>query len=295
MSITTSHDKNNPHLEHMERVVYCCCDVTNWTCLVHEAKALFENNPLRPDDALVQCESGDMYYRAMLKIVKDLVEKIGCDPSNYGTHSARSGGTTEQFLIGKEAVWIQNFGWWNNIGSVLIYIRPNNPDLLKFVSSTVEYMELRASEGQKLDAHESKLQELQLAVNAQNRKKRKGNRANRAFAKVTRVVNNDWGVVKQATYSSNDNSNKHVYTDYTEHTYYQTATGKWCFNPYAKARAVPTMVSSLNVFVRARLHTQLGPIAPVPILPVVGNEASVNDSSIGNTKKVVGNDKAEIE
>ena len=31
VSISTSHDKNNPNLEHMERVVYCTCGKSNWT------------------------------------------------------------------------------------------------------------------------------------------------------------------------------------------------------------------------------------------------------------------------
>ena len=75
VSITTSHDKNNPQLEHMERVIYCCCNVSKWTCLVHEAQVLFRNNPLAPSDAVVQCKSGDIYYNAMLSIIKKLIKK----------------------------------------------------------------------------------------------------------------------------------------------------------------------------------------------------------------------------
>lgn len=49
-----------------------------------------------------------MYYDGMLAIVKKLVPKIGLDKSNYGTYSCRSGCTTEKFLEGKNAIWIQN-------------------------------------------------------------------------------------------------------------------------------------------------------------------------------------------
>ena len=127
----------------MERVVYCCCKRTNWTCaytcVVHMAKQRFEKYSYFNTAALLQCRSGDMHYRAMLAIVKSLIKRIGLNPDNYGTHSFRSGGTTELFLEGKQAIWIQHFGWWNNIGSVMIYIRPNNLDLTKFVNSTLEY------------------------------------------------------------------------------------------------------------------------------------------------------------
>ena len=61
ISISTSHDKNNPHLEHMERVVYCTCGITRWTCVVHEAKKYFDSHFVPPESALVQCEDGDMH------------------------------------------------------------------------------------------------------------------------------------------------------------------------------------------------------------------------------------------
>ena len=71
VSIATSHDKNNPNLEHMERVVYCTCGKSRWTCYVHFAKRFLQAHPLPPYAALVQCKSGDMYYSAMLNIVKN--------------------------------------------------------------------------------------------------------------------------------------------------------------------------------------------------------------------------------
>ena len=176
LAIVTKNDKNNPKLEHMERVVYCCCKNTRWTCLVHEAKSLFDGAPLAPKAAAVQCRTGDMHYSAMRSIIQKLVTKIGLDKKDYGTHSARSAGTTEKFNIGKTAIWIQHFGWWNNVGSVMIYIKPNNPDLKKFWLGAIPYVEFRRQEGTQEDKHEKELQELSLAIQTQDNKRIHGNK-----------------------------------------------------------------------------------------------------------------------
>ena len=246
VSIATAYDKNNPHLEHMERVVYCTCGVTKWTCLVHEAKKYFDKHYLPPEAALVQCESGDMHYKAMLNIVKSLIEKIGLDPDNYGTHSCRSGGTTELFLIGKQAIWIQNFGWWNNIGSVLIYVRPNNPDITQVFGSMVEYQELRTKEGKALANNQVDLTKLQLQVATQNNKKRRSSNTHKtmlsaAFMSGPPLTNCTFNVQHQQR-----EKRQHVYTEYGKHTY-QFRQGEWHFNPYAPARNVPTHYKKINV------------------------------------------------
>ena len=176
LAIVTKYDKNNPKLEHMERVVYCCCKNTRWTCLVHEAKSLFEHAPLAPTAAAVQCRTGDMHYSAMRTIIQKLITMIGLNKKDYGTHSARSAGTTEKFNIGKTAIWIQHFGWWNNVGSVMIYIKPNNPDLKKFWEGTIPYVEFRRQEGTHEDKHEKELQELTLAIQKQDNKRIHGNK-----------------------------------------------------------------------------------------------------------------------
>ena len=256
--INTSHDKNNPNLEYMERVVFCCCETTKWTCVVHLAKQRFEKYEFSPEMALLQCKSGDMHYRAMLKIVKDLIKKIGLNPDNYGTHSCRSGGTTELFLVGKQAIWIQNFGWWNNIGSVMIYIRPNNPDLAKFVNSTFEYSELRAKEGGLLDKRERDLSNLQHEVVKQNKKRVKGNRTSKVIKKAA-VLSGTTGttIVPTNIAMLRNQKTQHIYTQYHKHTYVYK-NGKFVHNPSARPHlavsetgCVRTVSANVNVHARA--------------------------------------------
>ena len=142
LTIITRHDKNNPDLYHMERTVECSCN-TPWTCVVHMGQRLFKNNRLPLSAALLQCRKGDMYYSAMRNIVRTCIRKIGLDPKNYGTHSLRSGGTSELFIEGRQAIYIKNFVWWRNMGSIFVYIKPNNPDLLNYAPSFVEYRKSR--------------------------------------------------------------------------------------------------------------------------------------------------------
>ena len=124
MTISTMYDKNNPNRSYMERTVYCCCH-TPWTCIVHMAQKRFLSKKYAPGAALAQCRTGDMYYSAMRCIVRDLIKKIGLNPKNYGTHSLRSGGTSELYIEGRSSIFIKNFCWWNNLNSIFIYIRPN--------------------------------------------------------------------------------------------------------------------------------------------------------------------------
>ena len=270
--ISTKNDKNNPELEHMERVVYCCCEATKWTCLVHLAKQRFENNIFNPEDALLQCKSGDMHYRAMLKIVKDLIKKIGLNPDNYGTHSCRSGGTTELFLIGKQAVWIQHFGWWRNIGSVMIYIRPNNPDLAQFVNSTLEYTELRAKEGGLLDKREKDFSDLQQEVVKQNRKRIKGNRTSKAIKKAATIS----GCSKTTIVPSNlavkrTQRTQHVYTKYNEHTYI-VKNGQFIHNPRAKKPHMAVSAIGDVRTVRANINAKINMHAQATVHNIPRNQ-----------------------
>ena len=279
VSIATGYDKNNPHLEHMERVVYCTCGKTKWTCLVHEAKRYFDTHYLPPQAALVQCDSGDMHYKAMLNIVKKLIKKIGLNPDNYGTHSCRSGGTTELFMIGKQAIWIQNFGWWNNIGSVLIYVRPNNPDITQVFGSMVEYQELRTKEGKILEENEANLVELQLQVATQGNKKKRAKRIhkkmlNAAFMSGPKPIRQPLNRQHQAFAQG-----KQIYTEYGQHTY-QFEQGKWEFNPYAPPRMVPSNFNEMRV-----------PVGLPELEPILNR----NPGSLRQANRVINNDKQEIE
>ena len=106
ITLRTSKDKNHKMINFMERTVYCSCE-KGWACIVHLAQDMFLGKTIPPERALVQCRTGDMTSSAMSNIIKTLTKKIGLDPANYGTHSCRSGGTTEFFLEKKSALWIQ--------------------------------------------------------------------------------------------------------------------------------------------------------------------------------------------
>ena len=256
IAITTSYDKNNPTLEHMERVVYCCCTNTNWTCVVHMAKQRFEKYSYFDNAALLQCRSGDMHYRAMLAIVKSLIEKIGLNPDNYGTHSFRSGGTTELFLEGKQAIWIQHFGWWNNIGSVMIYIRPNNPDLTKFVNSTLEYSELRSKEGGTVNKREKELSDLQHEVVKQNNKRVKGNRYSKTLRQAVSISGiSDSRIEKLSPEWQRNIRITRKYNQYNERTYVKGG-GMWKFNPKSKPRLTVSPVGDVRT-VRTNVNLQI--------------------------------------
>ena len=175
LTILTRYDKNNPNRSHMERTVYCSCH-TPWTCIVHEAQKRFKHHHWSLDSALAQCRKGDMYYSAMRSIVNTLITKIGLDPRNYGTHSFRSGGTSELYIEGRSAIFIKNFCWWKNIGSIFIYIKPNNPDLYKFVSSYTTYRESRLRESGLSDKIDQHWEAMWNEVNKQQKKVRRQRR-----------------------------------------------------------------------------------------------------------------------
>ena len=169
ITIISRFDKNHPDLTHMERTVYCSCN-TRWTCIVHEAQQRFSNNKWSLDAALAQCRDGDMHYSAMRCIVRSLIGKIGLNPSNYGTHGARSGGTSEMFIEGRGATFIKAFNWWKNLGSVFAYIKPNNPDLLKYYPSFSQYRDSRLRESGLADKVDAQWDEMFIEWNNQRRK-----------------------------------------------------------------------------------------------------------------------------
>ena len=192
----------------------------------------------------------------MLAIVKSLIKKIGLNPDNYGTHSFRSGGTTELFLIGKQAVWIQHFGWWNNIGSVMIYIRPNNPDLAQFVNSTVEYVELRRKEGGLIDEREKQFSELQHEIVKQNKKRVRGNKYSKTIRQVAvmpRLTKHQIDKLGPALKRNYLITQK--YNQYKERTYVKGG-GMWKFNNKSEPRLAVSPVGDMRT-VRTNVNVQL--------------------------------------
>ena len=185
ITIISRFDKNHPDLTHMERTVYCSCN-TRWTCIVHEAQKRFINNKWSLDAALAQCRDGDMHYSAMRNIVRSLIKKIGLNPSNYGTHGARSGGTSEMFIEGRGATFIKAFNWWKNLGSVFVYIKPNNPDLLKYFPSFTEYRISRLKESGLSDKIDSQWDAMFSEWDNQRKKVARVRNRNRILAQAAR-------------------------------------------------------------------------------------------------------------
>ena len=169
----------------MERTVYCSCK-TRWTCVVHEAQKRFINNKWPLDAALAQCRTGDMHYSAMRCIIRSLIKKIGLNPSNYGTHSERSGGTSEMFIEGRGATFIKAFNWWRNLGSVFAYIKPNNPDLLKYFPSFAAYRASRLKESGLANKVDSQWDAMFIEWNKQQKKIARVRNRERIFAQAAR-------------------------------------------------------------------------------------------------------------
>ena len=170
----------------MEKTVYCSCN-TPWTCIVHMAQERFRKKNYHPDDCLFQCRTGDLTYSAYRTIIRSLVAKIGLNPANYGTHSLRSGGVSELYIEGRSSIFIKTFCHWHNMGSVFIYIKPNNPDLLHFVPSFTEYRESRLKKTGLSDFVDRHWESMWTEVDQEQKKIRKARRTARKRAQLARV------------------------------------------------------------------------------------------------------------
>ena len=145
MSIYNKRDKNHASAYEMHRTVYCSCD-TPWTCLPCYAYWVYKtriDNGADMNEPFIMNNGKHMTYDYMQRKIKKLLEKLGVDPSSYGTHSLRAGGTTEMYLAGYNIIEIRNFVWWRTLESVLGYIRPHNPDMEKFVPDFEAYCKSR--------------------------------------------------------------------------------------------------------------------------------------------------------
>ena len=185
MTIINTRDKNNRTMNYMDRTVYCTCH-TPWSCVVCIGFKYYKKYCNLPSTAgfLRKLDGTAITYNYLQDLVKKLVCKIGLNPDDYGTHSCRAGGTSELFLAGKTAVWIQNFGRWKNIGSIHTYIRPSNPDLRKFVSSVSEYCRLRKLEGVDVAHTFDDLSASVVNSQQQSVKRYKGNKLNAQYKQL---------------------------------------------------------------------------------------------------------------
>jgi hypothetical protein len=67
--------------------------------------------------------------------------QVGEDASEFGTHSFRSGGTTEAFNRGASAAEIKAQGIWKSDSSKDLYIREHEKSRAKLASSQQEFCE----------------------------------------------------------------------------------------------------------------------------------------------------------
>ena len=192
LAIRTNADKNHhdgPKIS-LDRTIGCSCN-SSWPnlCIVHMAQKMCAYRWHNQNQAVVRSPKGEMDFNTMLKLVKRLVTKIGLNEDFYGTHSLRSGGTTELHMDGWETIEIQQFVHWENIKSIFRYVRPNNPDLEKFGHSSATYKILRDNQKDKRMNSEEYRKQLMIQLNnvAQQRKMNYGKRAKCAIMHHTQA------------------------------------------------------------------------------------------------------------
>ena len=157
LTIHMGADKNHQFGKDMQRTVYCCCH-TNWPdlcapCMTWKvlAKQIYSDNRETLQLPVIRDINGKhVSYKSQLRFIQALCKKLKLPVELYGTHSLRAARATESFLTGKTAIEIQVFGNWENIGSVIRYVRPNNPDLEKFGYTVESYTKIRKEEEQLL-------------------------------------------------------------------------------------------------------------------------------------------------
>ena len=189
MTIINTRDKNNRTMNYMDRTLYCTCH-TIWSCVVCLGYQYYNKYNYLPSTAgfLRKLDGTALTYNYFQDLIKLLAQKLGLNPADYGTHSCRAGGTSELFLAGKTAVFIQNFVRWKNIGSTHTYIRPSNPDLRKFVTSVSEYCRLRKLESVNINHTFDDLSASVINSQKQDVKRYKGNKLNSFYKKL--IYNN---------------------------------------------------------------------------------------------------------
>ena len=148
MSIKTKIDKNHPNTREMARTAYCTCHrkIACLPCMAYEFVNKKLKNGATKNTYLIEKDGNVMNYQYLLDRLKLAIVVIGCNPDFYGTHSFRAGGASELFFEGWTDRQIQYYGWWKVVDSIDCYIRPNNPDIDKFINIPFnEYIEWRRS------------------------------------------------------------------------------------------------------------------------------------------------------
>ena len=90
-------------------------------CIMHH---YFSSHPSLPNDPLFLLSSGQsLSYEAYNSSIKQLVRKLGLDPSNYSSHSLRAGAATQAAQTGLDSTSIKRLGRWRS-QAYMVYLRP---------------------------------------------------------------------------------------------------------------------------------------------------------------------------
>ena len=126
---TKTHQIDAPYKE--TRTVYCRCDVG--PCPVHELAALLRDRKYEPNQALFLLSNGfPVTYRVLRDLLKNLCIAVGIDHRYYPSHSLRIGEATDRNMSGEPLEVTMKFVNWKSRRSAMIYIRPDNEDLVNF-------------------------------------------------------------------------------------------------------------------------------------------------------------------
>ena len=148
VSIKTGKDKNHKFLTHLNRTVYCSCQLKGYACVVHELHAYLHGSaPLPKDDCLLRNDDNSpLKYDPFNDYAKKLAILIGIPPRHYTSHTYRKAAMTEFSLGGMDPLEIREFGKWRNISFADIYVKWDNPELSLFCN-VEEYRRLRKKQG----------------------------------------------------------------------------------------------------------------------------------------------------
>ena len=75
-----------------------------------------------------------MTYKDLMDMLERLCELSGFERQYYTTHALRIGEATDRSMRGEPIESIMKFVGWRSRKSAMIYIRPDNPDLVIFMS-----------------------------------------------------------------------------------------------------------------------------------------------------------------
>ena len=76
-----------------------------------------------------------MGYKNISLVLSGVSKQFGLEPKYYTTHALRIGAATDAFLQGKSIEQIMIMFNWKSRKTARGYVRPNNPDFEKFLSS----------------------------------------------------------------------------------------------------------------------------------------------------------------